>query len=53
MLSWEQIERDKKQIYMFLQHVRKYHSSLYNELIGKELELPGGKITTLDSIIAP
>ena len=51
MLSWEQIERDKKQIYMFLKHVRKYHPSLYTELISKELELPGGKITTLDTII--
>lgn len=51
-LSWEQIERDKKQVYMFLKHVQQYHEQLYNELISKDLELPGGKIITLDSIIS-
>ena len=51
MLSWDEIERDKKQVFVFLKHLENYHPSLYNELIGKELELPGGKLTTLEKII--
>jgi len=51
MLSWEQIERDKKQVYTFLKHLQRYHDTLYNELVSKDLELPGGKITNLETII--
>jgi hypothetical protein len=50
MFSWEEIERDKKQVSVFLKHLEINHPSLYNELIGKELELPGGK-TALENII--
>jgi hypothetical protein len=50
MFSWEEIERDKKQVSVFLKHLERNHPSLYNELIGKELEFPGGK-TTLENII--
>jgi hypothetical protein len=51
-LSWDQIERDKKQVYTFLKHLQKYHDTLYNELISKDLELPGGKIINLETIIS-
>jgi hypothetical protein len=51
LLSWDEIERDKNQVSEFLKHLQHDHPSLYNELIGKELELPGGKLTTLDKII--
>ena len=51
MLSWQQIEHDKNQVFLFLKHLQDYHLSLYNELIGKKLELPGGTHTTLEMII--
>jgi hypothetical protein len=50
MFSWEEIERDKKQVSVFLKHLEINHPSLYNELIGKEVELPGGK-TSLENIV--
>ena len=50
MFSWDEIERDKKQVSVFLKHLEINHPSLYNELIGKEVELPGGK-TSLENIL--
>lgn len=51
MVSWEEIKRDKEQIYVFLKHVKEDHNHLYKELIEKKVELPGGKHTTLQNII--